>query len=44
MVDMADTPAVNIEFNPTNFVTVTLIVLIAFTALGFAARLWQQAA
>jgi hypothetical protein len=33
---------VNIELNPANWITVLIIVLVSFTALGFLTRLWQQ--
>lgn len=33
---------VNIELNPANWVTVLLIVVVTFTALGFLTRLYQQ--
>jgi len=35
-------PAVNIEFNPANWVTVLIIVGVSFAVLGFVTKLWQQ--
>lgn len=35
-------PAVNIEFNPANWVSVLIIVGVSFALFGFLTRLWQQ--